>query len=132
MSATILTLISLIELAVVSGGLYWYLRRQPDRPSLWLAALRVGLGVGLLRVGLASGGWYFLDQGGLSPILAIALALTALPEVAVLGEVVAPVSAAHFVPRAAVLSAGTITFAGFLALVVEMGRRTARQAWSIE
>ena len=41
-------MIALIVLALVVAGMYWLMRRQPDRRSLWRMALYVGAGTGVI------------------------------------------------------------------------------------
>jgi len=113
----------LVVVAVAIVVLYWHLRKQPDRRSLWRTTIRIGVGVGIARAGLASLGWYVVERtGGPLQIPAYVLSLTALPEAAILGERrVTSVPPEFYVFLSLALVAGTMVFVGLVALVVEMG-----------
>jgi hypothetical protein len=111
----------LVVFAAAIAGLYWHLRKQPDRRSLWRRTLQIGLGVGLARAGLASWGWYTVEHtGGPLQIPAFALAMLAWPEAALfLAERrTTAVPPEFYVQLSVLLIAGTLVLVGAVALAV--------------
>jgi hypothetical protein len=114
----------LILLAAVIAGIYWLMRKQPDRRSLWRTALYVGLGTGLARAVLASLGWYMVERtGGPLQIPAFALAMMAWPEGAMLDERrLSPAPPAFYLQLSILLLASTLAVACLVALVAAKSR----------
>lgn len=111
-------------LAAVIAGIYWLMRKQPDRRSLWRTALYVGAGTGLTRAVLASLGWYMVEHtGGSLQIPAFALAMMAWPEGAMLDERrLAPASLVFYVQLSALLLASTLAVTCLVAVIAAKSR----------
>ncbi|MCA1559458.1 MAG: hypothetical protein LC753_05625 [Acidobacteria bacterium] len=107
----------------VIAVLYWHLRRQPDRRSLWRTTLWIGA-VGVTRAVLASLGWYVVEHtGGLLQIPAFAFAMFAWPEAAVFTtRRLTPAPPEFYVWLSFVLVVGTLTLVGLVALVAGRDR----------
>ena len=118
----------LIVLALAIAGLYWLMRRQPDRRSLWRMALCVGLGTGLLRAALASIGWYVIERdSGALQIPALGFVMMAWPEAAVLMERrLGPVPPAFYVKLSLLLVTSTLAVACIVAVIAAKGRSGGR------
>jgi hypothetical protein len=113
--------------AVAVAALYAYLRRQPDRRTVWRKALLVGCGGGVARAALASLGWYVVEHtGGPLQIPAYALAMLAWPEAALIGgRRVAPAPTDFYLVMSLVLIASTLALAALAAVVVSATRTGA-------
>ena len=115
---------ALIVLALVVAGMYWLMRKQPDRRSLWRTALYVGIGTGLVRASLSSLGWYLVERsGGPLQIPAFALAMMAWPEAAVFAERrLTPAAPVFYVQLSLLLVTSTLAFAMVIAAFAARGR----------
>ena len=117
-------MIAVIVLALVVAGMYWLMRRQPDRRSLWRMALYVGAGTGLVRAALSSLGWYTFERtGGPLQIPAFALVMMAWPEAAILVERrVTPAPPTFYVQLSLLLVTTTLVAASVIAFVASKRR----------
>jgi NADH:ubiquinone oxidoreductase subunit 6 (subunit J) len=117
-------MIAVIVLALVVAGMYWLMRRQPDRRSLWRMALYVGAGTGLVRAVLSSLGWYMFERtGGPLQIPAFALVMMAWPEAAILVERrVTPAPPSFYVQLSLLLVTTTLVAASVIAFVASKRR----------
>jgi hypothetical protein len=116
--------IALIVFTLVIAGMYWLMRRQPDRRSLWRTALIVGVGTGVLRAALSSWGWYIVEHtGGPLQIPGFAMAMMAWPEAALLAERrVAPAPPAFYFQLSVILVTSTVTFVALIAFIAARRR----------
>lgn len=119
--------IALVVVALVIAGMYWLMRRQPDRRSLWRTALIVGVGTGVLRAALSSFGWYVVEHtGGSLQIPGFAMAMMAWPEAALLAERrVGPAPPSFYFELSLLLVTSTVTFVALIAFIA--GRRRFRR-----
>ena len=122
-------MIALTVLILVMAGIYWLMRKAPDRQSLWRTALYVGAVTGVTRAALASLGWYMVERtGGPLQIPAFALAMMAWPEGAMLDERrLAPAPPAFYVQLSVLLLATTLAVTCLVALVAAKSRFGRRE-----
>ncbi|HSA57800.1 MAG TPA: hypothetical protein VLE53_18945 [Gemmatimonadaceae bacterium] len=120
----LLILPALVVAALIA--LYVRLKRQSSERALWHAAIRIGLGLGVLRALLATTGWYIVEHsGGPLQIPAYALAMLAWPEGAMLAERrTAPAPVSFHVALAALIILTTAAAVITVALLTRIPGRT--------
>jgi hypothetical protein len=115
--------IALVVVTLVIAALYWLMRGQPNRRSLWRTALIVGVGTGVLRAALSAFGWYVVEHtGGPLQIPGFAMAMMAWPEAALLAERrLSPAPLSFYFQLSLLLVTSTVTFVALIAFIA--GRR---------
>ena len=98
-----------------------HLTRERGEGTLWPAALRVGVTVGVVRAVLAPIGWYVVEHtGGPLQVPAYVLAMLALPEGVLLAGHRGPASVGVLLALALVLLAGSVLAVSAVALIVQL------------
>jgi hypothetical protein len=114
----------IVVLAVATGMLYSFFRRRDER-YFWQTALLIGIGIGVVRALLASLGWYTVEHtGGPRQVPGFVLALSALPEAALLPQSrVAAAPPVFYVQLSALLIGSSAVVVALVAAVARVRRK---------
>ena len=115
----------LLVFGALAFVLFRWFRARPTAPSIWRAAILLGLGIGLTRAALASFGWYVVEHtGGPAQVPAFLLVMLAWPEAVLLPRV--PPSgtpAGTYVSLFVLLVVSSLVLVTVIAAVARIGRQ---------